>query len=70
MPAVPSQRRQQVSPDGGVTPLWTRGGREVAYDVSADGERFVFVKRPLERAPRRLIVVTNWFEELRELVAN
>ena len=104
----PSLRRQQISPDGGVTPLWTRGGREVVfrsgnrvmavavdretgdlgrpevlfagpyqhsdnalgYDVSADGERFVFVKRPLERAPRRLIVVTNWFEELKELVGN
>ncbi len=43
------------------------------YDISPDGQRFVFVKRagvqPGEDAdPRQVIVVQNWFEELRRLV--
>jgi len=40
-----------------------------AYDVSADGERFLFVKeiqRPGARA--RIIIVENWFDEVRRLV--
>ena len=106
----PSLSRQQVSSEGGLNPLWTRGGREIVfrsgdqviavtvdpasgdlgrpevlfegpylspagnhalgYDVSADGERFLFVQRPPERAPRRLIVVTNFFEALKRIVPN
>jgi Tol biopolymer transport system component len=39
------------------------------YDVSPDGERFVMVKRDDETVqPSEVIVVLNWFEELKRLV--
>jgi serine/threonine-protein kinase len=34
------------------------------YDVTADGH-FLMVRTPPEHAPRKLIVVLNWFEELK-----
>jgi Tol biopolymer transport system component len=39
------------------------------YDVAADG-RFLIVKRPRsrDRRPAALVVVLNWFEELRRLL--
>jgi serine/threonine-protein kinase len=36
------------------------------WDVSADGERFLLVKRPPERSPRQVMLVTNWVERLRQ----
>ena len=41
-------------------------GRGRPFDVSPDGERFVLVKPPATSvgAPRSLVVVQNWFEEL------
>lgn len=39
-----------------------------SYDVTPDGERFLVVTRPPERAPRRVVVVTGFFEELRRLM--
>ena len=39
------------------------------YEVSRDGQRFLMVKRPAKPAAApRIIVVQNWFEELRRLV--
>jgi hypothetical protein len=38
------------------------------YDVTADGERFLMLRPPAAGAPRKIIVVTNWFEELRALM--
>lgn len=34
------------------------------WDVTPDGERFLFVKRPNERVPRRIMLVTNWIDEM------
>lgn len=34
------------------------------WDVTLDGERFLFVKRPSERTPRRIMLVSNWVSEL------
>ena len=47
------------------------GGR--SYDVSPDGQRFLMIKAaPVEGAqggpPARIIIVENWFEELKRLV--
>ena len=42
------------------------------YDVAPDGERFLMVRQTSSatdaEAPAELIVVQNWFEELRRLV--
>jgi eukaryotic-like serine/threonine-protein kinase len=41
------------------------------YDVSPDGKRFLMIKSadgPATLAPQSLVVVQNWFEELRRLV--
>ena len=42
------------------------GNTIAAYDVSADGQRFAFVKQ--EAGANRLNVVINWFEELKRRV--
>jgi serine/threonine-protein kinase len=41
------------------SPRATRG-----WDATADGERFLLVKRPTERAARRVMLVTNWVQRL------
>ena len=64
--------------DGGAGPVfgkpralfqgrYDRHWTEPNYDLAADG-RFLMVKTPLERAPRQINVVLNWFEELERLV--
>jgi len=40
------------------------------YAVTPDGERFLMLRRPPGTEPRQIIVVTNWFRELRRLVPN
>jgi eukaryotic-like serine/threonine-protein kinase len=37
-----------------------------SYQVTPDGNRFLMIKRLPELAPRRVNVVLNWFEDLRE----
>ncbi|MGH2651958.1 MAG: TolB family protein, partial [Actinomycetota bacterium] len=39
-----------------------------SYDASRDGERFLMLKLPPARTPRRVHVVLNWFEELERRV--
>ena len=50
---------------------YLRGGG-VTYDLSPDGQRFLMVKSGSaagdETAPAELILVQNWFEELKRLV--
>ena len=43
---------------------------ERSYDVTPDGQRFLMVQvlEPLPEPATELILVTNWFEELRRLV--
>jgi len=36
-----------------------------SYDVSADGQRFLMVQRASNAATARIVVVENWFEEMR-----
>jgi hypothetical protein len=42
------------------------------YDVSRDGQRFLLLKAvegdEQKTPPPQIVVVTNWFEELRRLV--
>ena len=40
------------------------------YDVSADGRRFLMIqpKQPVVQPITQLVVVTNWFEELKARV--
>jgi len=37
-----------------------------SYDISPNGRRFVMVEHPDARAGKSIIVVQNWFEELKE----
>jgi dipeptidyl aminopeptidase/acylaminoacyl peptidase len=37
------------------------------YDVTGDGERFVVLKVPEERRPRRVMLVTSFFRELQRI---
>ena len=39
------------------------------YDVFPDGETFVFTQRIEQFNPRRIVVVLNWFDELRSRMA-
>lgn len=36
------------------------------YDITPDGQRFVMLKE-MNPPPRRIVVVLNWFEELKRL---
>jgi Tol biopolymer transport system component len=45
-------------------PQWARRN----YDISPDGQRFLMVKRDQDVIPTELIVILNWFEELKRLV--
>ena len=38
------------------------------YDVSLDGQRFLIIKREQDLVPTEIIVILNWFEELKRLV--
>ena len=42
------------------------GGGHAAYDVSLDDQRFVMLRIEAEAAGTELIMVDNFFEELRE----
>ena len=46
-------------------PGWTRPR---SYDVTPDGERFLLTKQLGEQASPRIVVVLNWFTELRAKV--
>jgi serine/threonine-protein kinase len=59
---------QPVALFGGPYPDSTGWTRPRSYDVSADGERFLLLKRPPERERPRVNVVLNWFDELRAKV--
>ena len=39
-----------------------------SYDISPDGQHFLMIKREKDLVPTELIVVLNWFEELKRLV--
>ena len=39
-----------------------------SYDVSRDGQRFLLLKEGNSAAPASIIIVQNWFEELKRLV--
>jgi serine/threonine-protein kinase len=50
-------------------------GKYSAWDVTRDGKRFLMVKQPAsaeavseEDVPRKIVVVANWFEELKQRV--
>ena len=38
------------------------------YDISRDGERFLVLKPFNQSAPSTIVVVQNWFEELKRRV--
>jgi hypothetical protein len=46
-------------------PGWTRPR---SYDVSGDGERFLMTRLQPGRPTPRIVVVLNWFDELRAKV--
>ena len=46
-------------------PGWTRPR---SYDVTPDGERFLMTKLSSEQPPPKVVVVLNWFDELRAKV--
>ena len=39
-----------------------------SYDLARDGESFVMIQRPEGSPPDYIVVVDNWFEELKRLV--
>ena len=50
-------------------PYVTRSLRDKrTYDGSADGKKFLMVKQSANEAAPQIVVVQNWFEELKRLV--
>jgi serine/threonine-protein kinase len=48
-----------------VQPKRLGGGRTMAYDVSADGNRFLLVIPEEKSGSQPTVIVLNWFEELK-----
>jgi hypothetical protein len=48
-----------------LSPTW-----RIHYDISPDGQRFLMLKPAArsERSPAQIILVQNWFQELKRLV--
>ena len=108
-PDMDSGRKEKVSTDGGLFPLWSPpDGKELFYvnpsgelmvvtvetdpelilgnpqrlfdiqqylgwDIDPEGKRFLMIKgveeaedESAQGKPRKIVVVTNWFEELKE----
>ena len=38
------------------------------YDVTSDGQRFLMLKPVVEEIPVEMVVILNWFEELKQRV--
>lgn len=56
-------------PDDGFEGEYFLGAGGRTYDVSPDGERFLMIKQvESQAAEQKIIVVQNWFEELKRLV--
>ena len=53
-------------------PEFVREMTYAGYDISPDDRRFLMVRNvgPQEETVRQLVLVENWFEELKELVGN
>ena len=45
-------------------------GEATSWDIYPDGKRFLMIKQPeaaaSEEAPRKIRIVANWFEELKQ----
>ena len=41
-------------------------GSTLLYDINSDGQRFMMVEQADESSQRRIHVVLNWFEELKQ----
>jgi Tol biopolymer transport system component len=44
------------------------GNAGTSHDVSADGTRFLMIRRPADPPATEIVVVQNWFEELKRIV--
>jgi Tol biopolymer transport system component len=66
MPKVLLKRNPVIS--------YTIGSSGISWDVSPDGKRFLMIKpaadgtEPEEGSPRKISIVLNWFEELKQRV--
>jgi hypothetical protein len=45
------------------------GEQTRSFAVTPDGQRFIMAVRPPGTDPREIVVVTNWFKELRAKMA-
>ncbi len=48
-------------------PIWTDGFPTPRFDIDPDGERFIVIDAP-DHTKAKVVVVENWFEELKRLV--
>ncbi len=52
------------------TSRYTSGGSPRSYDISPDGRRFLLIRRAADDTspPAQIVVIQNWFEELKQRV--
>jgi serine/threonine-protein kinase len=65
-PAFRTNKRTTVLEMTGFEPVSLRVNSVPNYDVFQDGERFLMIKKP--ETPPHVVVVVNWFEELKHRV--
>jgi serine/threonine-protein kinase len=70
--AAPVQLSPSTFSSGRPSKVIDLGSDNPVYDVTPDGQRFLVVKKPVlasqDHAPTKMLVVLNWFEELKARV--
>ncbi len=70
VPVQPQSTFAAGAPEALFTGVWIPSGRGQQYDVSPDGRRFLMIRARstlgLGTGAEELVVVQNWFEDVRE----
>jgi len=64
---VPLFELRAAGPAGAVEEYVSSSRSGISYDIFPDGKRFLMVKRVAEQNAREIVLVQNWFEELKRL---
>jgi hypothetical protein len=49
---------------------YSGAGGDLSFDVAADGQRFVMIRTEDPSLSRQVVIVHNWFDEVKRLVSS
>ncbi len=65
---VPLFDQRVPGPTGAIEQYQGSGNSGPGYDILPDGKRFVMIRGADPQGTREIVLVQNWFEELKRLV--